>query len=222
MARRATPVVTIDDIATGEGLTRAYVAKLMRLLRRGGVVTSQRGNTGGYRLTRPAKELTLNDALAPLGSSLFPESFCRDHRGRKRICVHQTDCSIRALWRTVDRVALRCGAPRCRISSLQRPASRSGRGGSSGLTPTTPVAVHGLRTRRSGRGEIGVADADGAEGHPRALAGQPTHGSDRCLGGRPRPACGHATPRGRRADNRTRCRAPADALERERLALPGA
>ena len=42
--------MTTPEIAVREGLTQAHVHKLMRLLRRGGLVKSVRGRNGGYQL----------------------------------------------------------------------------------------------------------------------------------------------------------------------------
>jgi Rrf2 family protein len=95
------PPVRIQDIAASEGLSQEYVAKLMRILRNGELVTSTRGASGGYHLSRPAGEITVWQALEVLGGTFFPESFCDSHPGSLRDCVHTTNCSIRALWRNV-------------------------------------------------------------------------------------------------------------------------
>ncbi len=94
--------LTIQEIAKAEGLSADYAAKLLRELRRGGLVTSTRGAAGGYRLTRPAGEITVWDAIQVLGGSLFPESFCECHPGLQKDCVRGTDCALRALWQRVD------------------------------------------------------------------------------------------------------------------------
>ena len=39
-----------------------------------------RGAVGGYRLARPAREITVWSALQVLGGEFFPESFCACHR----------------------------------------------------------------------------------------------------------------------------------------------
>jgi Rrf2 family protein len=93
---------TIHEIAAAEGLSSDYAAKLLRALRRGGLVASTRGASGGYRLARAAGEITVWDAVGVLGGSLFPERFCECHPGREQSCVRGTDCALRALWRTVD------------------------------------------------------------------------------------------------------------------------
>ena len=45
--------LTIPEISRTEGISPEYVAKLMRILRQGGLVTSARGATGGYTLRAP-------------------------------------------------------------------------------------------------------------------------------------------------------------------------
>ncbi len=93
---------TIHEIADAEGLSTDYAAKLLRALRRGGLVASTRGAAGGYRLTRGPDAITVWDAIQVLGGSLFPERFCECHGGQQSACVRQRDCALRALWRSVD------------------------------------------------------------------------------------------------------------------------
>jgi Rrf2 family protein len=88
----------IQDIAEAEGLSHEYVAKLMRELRRGGLVTSTRGASGGYRLAHDAGDINVWQALGVLGGSFFTDEFCDSHPGQLRDCTHSEDCSIRALW----------------------------------------------------------------------------------------------------------------------------
>ncbi len=94
--------MTASEIARAEGLGPEYVAKIMRTLRVGGLVVSTRGAAGGYLLARPANEIGVWEAIEALGGEFFPEGFCDCHPGRRRECVHATDCSIRALWRKME------------------------------------------------------------------------------------------------------------------------
>ena len=94
--------MTAQEIARAEGLGPEYVAKIMRTLRMRGLVVSTRGAAGGYRLARPADQIGVWEAIEALGGEFFPEGFCDCHPGRRRECVHATDCSIRALWRRVE------------------------------------------------------------------------------------------------------------------------
>ena len=94
--------LTIHEIADAEGLSPDYTAKLLRELRRGGLVVSTRGAAGGYRLSRSPAAITVWDAIQVLGGSLFPDSFCACHPGQRERCVRGSDCALRALWRVVD------------------------------------------------------------------------------------------------------------------------
>ena len=96
--------LTIPEISQAEGISGFYVAKLMRILRRGGFVTSARGQTGGYTLARPAGQVIVSEALAILGGRLFEADFCEEHSGLEKLCTNTVDCSIRSLWRTVQLV----------------------------------------------------------------------------------------------------------------------
>ena len=49
--------LTIPEISEAEGISAHYVAKLMGILRREGMVKSARGQTGGYTLSRPAHQI---------------------------------------------------------------------------------------------------------------------------------------------------------------------
>ena len=90
--------LSIPEISRAEGLSVPNVAKLMRLLRIAGFVKSVRGQSGGYSLAKPAKTILVGDVLEALGGKLFGEKFCGRHSGLESACVHNSDCSMRALW----------------------------------------------------------------------------------------------------------------------------
>jgi Rrf2 family protein len=94
--------LTIPEISEGERISSFYVAKLMRILRRAGLVRSARGKIGGYTLSRPPDQIAVGEALAALGGRLFESGFCTDHTGIEETCARFGDCSIRSLWRGVQ------------------------------------------------------------------------------------------------------------------------
>ncbi len=94
--------LTIPEISEAEGISTSHAAKLMRLLRRGGFVTSARGQAGGYTLSRPPEKILIGEVLALLGGRLYDPAFCEMHSGVETICTHTVDCSIRSLWRAVQ------------------------------------------------------------------------------------------------------------------------
>src|SRR5215472_15068949 len=55
--------LTTQQISTATQVPLDYLAKVMQALGRSGLVESQRGKQGGFRLTRPADALTILDVL---------------------------------------------------------------------------------------------------------------------------------------------------------------
>lgn len=93
--------VQITEVAAREGLSPEYAAKLLRVLRQGGLLESVRGANGGYMLARPADQISVFEAIEVLDGNLFDDGFCATHTGKGAICVHSTACSIRSLWRWI-------------------------------------------------------------------------------------------------------------------------
>jgi len=94
---------SIPEISRAEGLSVPNVAKLMRILRLGGLVQSVRGQAGGYTLAKPSAEITVSEVMSLLGGSFFNSHFCDRHAGLERNCTHTQDCSLRILWGTVQK-----------------------------------------------------------------------------------------------------------------------
>ena len=95
--------VTLAEIAREEGLTVPHVAKLIRTLRKAGLVKSVLGRMGGYSLARSAGQTSLAEVLAALGGGrLYDTDYCEKHAGDRTICTHMGDCSIRSLWGVLE------------------------------------------------------------------------------------------------------------------------
>jgi len=94
--------LTIPGLSETEGISEAYVGKLLRILRQAGFVKAGRGKIGGYALARPAAEIFVGDVMNVLDSPLFQGGFCESHTGQATTCVRSTDCSLRGLWRAVQ------------------------------------------------------------------------------------------------------------------------
>lgn len=93
---------TIPEISRHEGISTAYVGKLMRILRQDGFVKAARGKAGGYTLALPPERIYVGDVLTILGGRIYEDDFCHRHSGILTSCAHSTDCSIRSLWRAVQ------------------------------------------------------------------------------------------------------------------------
>ena len=74
--------LTIPEVAAAEQLSVPYVAKLLSVLRQAGLVDSERGRTGGYRLAGSPADISLGQVLLVLGDRLFDEpAYCQKHAG---------------------------------------------------------------------------------------------------------------------------------------------
>ena len=96
--------LTIPEISVLEGISISNAGKILRILRLGGFVDSARGQTGGYKLTKPPNEIIVNDVMIILGGKLYESNFCDLHAGTENICTNSIDCSIRSLWKTIQRM----------------------------------------------------------------------------------------------------------------------
>jgi Rrf2 family protein len=95
--------LTIAEMSRREGISAPNVAKIMRVLRRAGLVRSTRGQAGGYMLTRRPADIPVSEVLAALGGRLYEDqAFCDKHKGVVRNCTHLPDCSIRPVLRRMQ------------------------------------------------------------------------------------------------------------------------
>jgi len=86
--------LTLGQIAQLEGISVANAGKLMWILNKAGLVQSQRGTKGGFRLSRPASEIRLNEVISVLDDERV-ETHCKSYTGVLDSCVHTGDCGIR-------------------------------------------------------------------------------------------------------------------------------
>jgi Rrf2 family protein len=70
LAAAAEPPVPREDIARAQGIPGKFLEAILRDLRGAGIVRSQRGAVGGYRLAREADEITLADVIRAVDGEL--------------------------------------------------------------------------------------------------------------------------------------------------------
>jgi Rrf2 family protein len=61
---------TGEDLARSQGLPVKFLGAILSDLRRAGLLTSQRGAEGGYRLARPAAQIAVADVMRALDGPL--------------------------------------------------------------------------------------------------------------------------------------------------------
>ena len=62
--------LTSESLALSQGLPAKFLESILNDMRRAGLLTSQRGPEGGYRLARPAAEISVADVIRPLDGPL--------------------------------------------------------------------------------------------------------------------------------------------------------
>src|SRR5215218_4835483 len=93
--------VALSAVAESERLPLSYLEHLVAKLRKAGLVESQRGAHGGYRLARPAEEIDMHEVVVALEGPIAPmECFHPDPEG-KVSCSQSDDheaCATKLLW----------------------------------------------------------------------------------------------------------------------------
>jgi len=80
-----------EALAQYHGVPQAYMAKQMQALSKAGLVHTSRGRQGGYRLAKPAEEITLWDIMAAIeGKS--PAFTCTEIRQNGPCGAKPADC----------------------------------------------------------------------------------------------------------------------------------
>ncbi len=92
------------DLARKVQVPSHYLAKVLATLARTGVLTATRGARGGYRLARPARQITLLEVVEPFeGKRARPGCLLRPGEP----CREGAACSAHAAWSGVKTTYLR-------------------------------------------------------------------------------------------------------------------
>ena len=105
LARRAGQgrvLVAARELSEQERLPHDYVEQILLRLRRAGLVRSVRGAHGGYALARLPGDVTVRDVLAASEHVTF-EVNCDRHPVDEQRCSPDHACSIRPVWRMLER-----------------------------------------------------------------------------------------------------------------------
>lgn len=62
--------ITGEALAREQGMPHKFLENTLTTLRRAGILDTQRGTEGGYRLARPADQITVADIMRPLDGPL--------------------------------------------------------------------------------------------------------------------------------------------------------
>ena len=105
--QRSGQPISLKAIAEAEGLPLAYMERIVALLKKAALVESTRGAHGGYRLTRAADSITMDEVVLALEGAVAPMScFVDDSEEGRVLCSHVDDrghgCATKLLWTRVQ------------------------------------------------------------------------------------------------------------------------
>jgi FeS assembly SUF system regulator len=96
---RETGVQTSPGIAANTGIPEPTVSKVLKTLAANGLVASQRGAHGGYRLLRPLAAIPVTDVIAAIDG---PIALTACVEGSTVECETQCMCPMRGRWDPVN------------------------------------------------------------------------------------------------------------------------
>ncbi|BBD80063.1 SUF system Fe-S cluster assembly regulator [Aerosticca soli] len=92
-------VLSAAQIAEETRLEQPTVGKLLKVLGQAGLVASFRGSNGGYRLARPARQISVAEIVEAVEGPLGMTE-CSQADGQ---CLREPGCPVQAGWRRIHR-----------------------------------------------------------------------------------------------------------------------
>ena len=90
------PVLQRHEIAERQHIPLKFLEVILNQLKGGGFVRSWRGAEGGYRLARPADQITVGEILRFVDGPIAPVDCVSQSRPTE--CVFHGDCSFFGFW----------------------------------------------------------------------------------------------------------------------------
>lgn len=104
---------TAESLAEAQGLPSKFLGAILADLRRAGLVTSQRGADGGYRLARSPEEISLADVMRALDGPLLEVRGLRSEQTH----YHGAAAHLQDVW-VAARAALRSVLERVTLADV--------------------------------------------------------------------------------------------------------
>ena len=86
------------ELAEGARLELPTVSKVLKPLAHAGLVTSFRGAAGGYRLARPATQISLIEIVEAIEGRVGMTECSGEHSS----CEHEPHCGVQGHWRRIN------------------------------------------------------------------------------------------------------------------------
>jgi len=90
--------IRVEEIAETQDIPENYLRRLLIELKRGGLVASQKGPSGGYLLAKPPSRITMADVVEIVEGDYVPVECLEDSSTN---CPREQPCAMRDVWRDV-------------------------------------------------------------------------------------------------------------------------
>ena len=97
--------IKLDELARRTAVPPSVLEQVMPAMRSAGIIRSERGAHGGYRLNRPPEEITLERVVRLFQGQLAPIGCAT--RSHPEPCPMSLDCSLRFVWEEVRDATIR-------------------------------------------------------------------------------------------------------------------
>lgn len=99
----ATPgeYLPLKAVSDNQGISVKYLEQIVAPLSKAGLVESGRGSQGGYRLSRPAAQITAGDILRAVEGEIVPVP-CLATSAES--CPHRAQCETLGFWEGLNQV----------------------------------------------------------------------------------------------------------------------
>jgi Rrf2 family protein len=90
-------LVQVSELADIEQLPVKFLEQIMQELKEAGLIISARGKFGGYRLGKPARDVTIGEVVRLIDGPLAPIGCVSQSAYTKCTCPDETHCGLRML-----------------------------------------------------------------------------------------------------------------------------
>ena len=87
----------VEEIAAAQNIPENYLRRLLVELKRGGLLASQKGPSGGYVLARHPAKITMADVVELIEGDYVPVE-CLEPGAAKTLCRRGDGCAMRNVW----------------------------------------------------------------------------------------------------------------------------
>lgn len=102
LAEHIGETVPLSDIAKRQEISLKYLEAIVSALSRAGLIESQRGKSGGYRLNRKPEEYTAREILEVTEGGLVPVNCACLTKGEE--CKRSVLCPSLPVWQKLDKL----------------------------------------------------------------------------------------------------------------------